>query len=99
MILREVVGAKPGDLFDEIEEVLPKLPPYLQDLHNIRDVGNFAVHPNKNKHTGEMVDVEPGEAEWLLDILDNLFSFYFVEPERKKKREVDWKNKKSGPKP
>jgi hypothetical protein len=34
----------------------------------------------KSKSTGEVVDVEPGEAEWLLDVLEGLFGFYFVEP-------------------
>jgi hypothetical protein len=29
---------------------------------------------------GEIVDVEPGEAEWTLEILDNLFDFYYVQP-------------------
>ena len=97
MLLRDVNERTPSDLFAEIEEILPSLPPYLQDLHNIRDVGNFAAHPNKNKHTGDVVDVEPGEAEWLLDILDKLFDFYFVQPELATKRQADWKARKSGP--
>jgi hypothetical protein len=25
------------------------------------------------------VDVEPGEAEWLLDVIEGLFDFYFVQ--------------------
>ncbi len=35
------------------------------------------------------MDVEPGEAEWLLEVLEALFDFAFVQPkkleERKKK--------------
>jgi hypothetical protein len=34
----------------------------------------------KSTNTGEIVDVEPGEAEWNLDVLDSLFDFYFVQP-------------------
>ena len=38
--------------------------------------------PGKNKSTnsGEIVDVEPGEAEGQLDMLEGLFDFYFVQP-------------------
>lgn len=75
--------AKKRDLFDQIEEVLPSVPSYLQDLHAIRNIGNFAAHPSKNTATGEIVDVEPGEATWLLDMLDLLFDFYFVQPAKR----------------
>lgn len=56
------------------------------DLHAVRVVGNFGAHPIKSKSTGEIVDVEPGEAEWNLDVLEALFDFYFVEPEKAKQR-------------
>jgi hypothetical protein len=31
-------------------------------------------------NTGEIIDVEPGEAEWLLNVLEGLFDHYFVQP-------------------
>jgi hypothetical protein len=40
----------------------------------VRNVGNFAAHPIKSKSTGDVLDVEPGEAEWLLDALERLFA-------------------------
>jgi hypothetical protein len=40
----------------------------------------MAAHPNKSTATGDYLEVEPGEAEWGLDILDGLFDFYFVQP-------------------
>jgi hypothetical protein len=46
----------------------------------VRNVGNFAAHPSKYQNTGEIVDVEPGEAEWLLEVLDALLDFRFVQP-------------------
>jgi hypothetical protein len=46
----------------------------------IRNIGNLAAHPNKYVHTGEIVNVEPGEAEWLLDVLEELFDITFVQP-------------------
>lgn len=32
------------------------------------------------------MDVEVGEAEWNLDVLERLFDFYYVEGDRAKKR-------------
>ena len=34
----------------------------------------------KSTSTGEIVEVEFGEAEWILDVLETLFDFYFVQP-------------------
>jgi hypothetical protein len=82
-ILRDVAKVKPSDLFSEIEEVISqgKLPSHVGDsLDAVRNIGNFAAHPIKSKSTGEIVQVESGEAEWNLDTLDALFDFYFVSP-------------------
>jgi len=83
ILLREKAGVKPGDLAKEIQEVIDggKLPSHLSDsIDAIRNIGNFASHPIKSTSTGEIVDVEVGEAEWLLDVLESLFDFYFVQP-------------------
>lgn len=82
-LLHEKVKVKPSDLSKEIDEVLAshQLPSDLADaIDAIRKIGNFAAHPLKSTNTGEIVDVEPGEAEWLLDILESIFDFYFVRP-------------------
>ena len=82
-LLREVGNVKPSDLSNEIEQVLKigGLPSHLADaIDAVRNIGNFAAHPVKSSNTGEIVDVEPGEAEWLLDVLEGLFDFYFVQP-------------------
>ena len=49
-------------------------------LDAVRNIGNFAAHPIKSLGSGEIMDVEPGEAEWSLDVLKELFGFYFVRP-------------------
>jgi hypothetical protein len=46
----------------------------------VRNIGNFAAHPLKSQSTGEILPVEPEEAEWNLDVLESLFDFYFVQP-------------------
>jgi len=91
-ILREHAKVKRQDLSKEIDEVLAskQLPTHLaDDIDAIRNYGNFAAHPVKSTSSGEIVDVEPGEAEWNLDVLEGLFDFYFVGPAAsRKKREA-----------
>ena len=81
-ILIEKGGVKPSDdLSKQIDAVLPILPKYIaDDLDAIRNIGNFAAHPIKNKNTGQIEVIEPGEAEWNLDVLEELFDFYYVKP-------------------
>ncbi len=64
-----------------------------EDLDAVRNIGNFAAHPIKSQSTGEIVAVEPGEADWNLSVLESLFDFYFVAPARSKARK-DALNKK-----
>ncbi len=95
-LLREKSGVKKANLEKEIQEVLAskQLPSYLAEgIDAIRHIGNFAAHPIKSTNTGEIVDVEPGEAEWILDVLEGLFDFYFVHPELLKSKR-DELNKK-----
>jgi hypothetical protein len=84
------VKTKKKDLADQIDEVLPTLPGYIREmLDAVRVVGNFAAHPIKSTHTGEIIEVEPAEAELLLDVLEMVFDFYLVQPaEAKKKRDA-----------
>ncbi len=49
-------------------------------LDAVRNIGNFAAHPIKSLGSGEIMEVEPGEAGWSLDVLKELFAFYFVRP-------------------
>jgi hypothetical protein len=82
-ILREKAGVKRGELSKEIDQVLAsgQLPSHLGEaVDGIRNLGNFAAHPLKSTNTGEVMDVEAGEAEWLLETLEGLFDFYFVQP-------------------
>ena len=91
-ILREKAKVKHQDLSKEIDEVLSskQLPSYLEEgIDAVRNIGNFAAHPIKSTNTGEIVDVETGEAEWLLDLLEGLLDFYFISPaELQRKKEA-----------
>lgn len=88
-LLHEIIGIKEKDLNSEIQKLLASktLPPHLaENVDAIRTVGNFAAHPIKSTSTGEVVPVEPGEAEWLLEVLEGLFEFYLVQPARSRAR-------------
>lgn len=84
-LLRDEAHVPKSDLFHEIEWALTNagLPGYCtESLHDLREIGNMAAHPNKSTATGDYLEVEPGEAEWTLDTLESLFGFYFIEPAR-----------------
>jgi len=103
-LLREKAGVKHTNLADEIQQVIDSgtLPTHLVDVIDaIRNVGNFAAHPIKSQKTGEILPVEPQEAEWNLDVLEALFDFYFVQPSvvKKKRAALDSKLGEAGKQP
>lgn len=74
-----------GGLADQIKQALlsPILPPYLKEaLQTYLDVAKIGVGNDKNLHPEALAPVEPGEAEWLLDVHELLFELYFVQPAR-----------------
>lgn len=79
-VLQGLVGKK-ASLEKEIIEAANQLPADLvSDLHGLRQLGNFAAHPIKDTSTGTIVDVEPGEAEWTLELLTSLLDYVYVAP-------------------
>ena len=79
-VLREQ-GYTQKDLSDQIEAVLPHLPIDIASMIDaVRNVGNFGAHPTKSKSTGEILPVEPGEAEWSTEVLEVLFDHYYARP-------------------
>lgn len=94
--LHNELNIKKKNLAQEIEHFVQneQAPSYIIDsVDAIRNIGNFAAHPIKNTNTGEIVDVEPGEAEWLLEVLEMLFDFYFVYPKKIERRKEELNNK------
>lgn len=84
-LLREEFKITRNNLVQEIEEFISRndIPPYLIDsVDAIRNVGNFAAHPMKSINTGEIIEVEYGEAEWLLEVVEALFDYALVQPKR-----------------
>ncbi len=95
-ILQGKYGIRKRDLNQEIDEFiqLPNIPSEISGaIDAIRNVGNFAAHPMKYTNSGEIVEGEKGEAEWLLDVLEQLFDCAFTQPAKAQKRK-DELNKK-----
>jgi len=84
-ILQYRFDIKKPMLSQQIEEFVRRrdAPIYLLDaIDTVRVIGNLAAHPSKDQTTGSVVDVEPGEADWVLDTLEALLEFAFVQPAR-----------------
>lgn len=95
-ILREEYKIKERTLSEEIEKFvnIAGIPSHLTTaVDAIRQIGNLAAHPTKEKSTGEIVPVEIGEAEWLVEVIEALFDFTFIQP-KKLERRKDELNKK-----
>ena len=63
------------------------LPADIRDsMDAIRNFGNFSAHPITDATTLQVIDVEPGEAEWCLELLTELFQHYYVRPQKAAER-------------
>lgn len=84
-ILHNHFKIKDRDLSKEIDIFINTISAPIQlkeDIDAIRHIGNFAAHPLKSQSTGQIIEVEPGEVEWLLDTLEALFDFAFIQPKQ-----------------
>jgi Domain of unknown function (DUF4145) len=73
-------------LADAIQDFLSATPPPPADLLSIvdtvRQVGNFAAHPQKGEVANGICAVEEDEASWTLDVLEKLFDYCYETPIR-----------------
>lgn len=83
------------DLSKQIDAVLnesdPKkvIPPKLRDaIDGVRNFGNFSAHPITDLTTLQIVDVEPEEAEWCLEIIEECFEHFYINPAIVKRRKA-----------
>ncbi|WCO03611.1 DUF4145 domain-containing protein [Psychroserpens ponticola] len=100
-ILREEFKIQKRTLAQEIAEFidLPGIPSHITDsVDALRNIGNFAAHPTKDINTGEIVPVENGEAEWLIEVIEALFDFVFIQPKKieRRRKELNIKLEKVG---
>ena len=96
-IIREKAGIRRGTLKEELDQLAESksLPSELSDYMGlVREIGNLAAHTTLDS-TGEIVPVEPEEAEWCLNVVEMLFDYYFVLPAKAKRLTESLKAKKS----
>lgn len=96
MILREEYKIKKRTLSEEIQTFinLDGVPSHLTDaVDAIRNIGNLAAHPEKDSDTGKIVGVEAGEAEWLIEVIEALFDFCFIQPQKLEQRRSELNEK------
>ena len=82
-VIRNICQIKKPTLDQEIAELLSRkvLSSSLAGtVDAIRNFGNFAAHEQKHQVTGELLKVEDGEAEFCLDLLEQLFDELIVRP-------------------
>ncbi|MBN1321987.1 MAG: hypothetical protein JXA87_14245 [Thermoleophilia bacterium] len=88
-VLNDQAGVGGGGLADQIKRALlsPALPPYVKEaLQTYTDLARIGAGNDKNLHPEALAPVEPGEAEWLLDVHELLFELYFVQPARLRRK-------------
>lgn len=95
-------GYTAGSLAQQVDALLDEkdpskvLPSSIRNsVDAIRNFGNFSAHPITDKTSLQVIDVEPEEAEWCLEIVERLFDHYYVQPATDKKK-VDALNAKLG---
>jgi hypothetical protein len=73
-----------------------EIPSYLRDaLRAYSTVANLSANSDKSQRPDALTPVEPGEAEWLLDVLQSLFEHYFVQPARMRRRLNTWRRRRA----
>jgi hypothetical protein len=86
-------GYSSSNLAQQVQEAIEQsdavraLPPDIRDsMDAIRNFGNFSAHPINDVSTAQVIDVDPGEAEWCLELLSELFQHFYVRPQRAAQR-------------
>jgi hypothetical protein len=89
-------GYAQHDLAKQIDAVLAEqdttkaLPSGVHSIVDaIRNFGNFSAHKITDQNTLQVIDVQPHEADFCLDILDAVFDHYYVKPAQAAKMRAD----------
>jgi hypothetical protein len=102
-LLERYAGQSRFFLTDRIDKFIADTthPSYLREnLHHFREIADFGAHTQKNDQA-EIINVDRAEAAWTLDILDSLFDYFIVAPERNRtlREAMDKKIEDAGRKP
>lgn len=85
MLLHEELHIEKRNLEQELDEFQEKKDVSSQlitMLHIMRRVANFGAHPKKSTNSKEIIEVEKGESDIMLELLKELFDYLFVKPKQ-----------------
>lgn len=81
------LGYKSKNLVNQVDQVLNEkdasraIPSSLRTtIDAIRNFGNFSAHPITDTTTNQIIEVEDHEAEFCLDVIEELFDHAYVKP-------------------
>lgn len=76
-IIRDYWKVQPDTLFNELKQIESKIPIDLMDaISAIRKIGNIGAHMEKDINL--IIDVEPHEAEMLIQLIEMLFEEWYI---------------------
>lgn len=89
-MIRDFWGIKKTRLKDEVDELKEKVDADVwASIDAVRSVGNIGAHMEKDINV--IVDVEPGEAQLLIGLIEQLVDDWYVARESRKKRTEELK--------
>lgn len=84
-MIRDFWGVKKGRLVDEIDAIEEKVDADTWDaIDSLRKLGNIGAHMEKDINV--IVDVDPGEAEMLIQLIETLFEEWYIRRHTRKQR-------------
>lgn len=84
-VLQEELKIKKRNLGEEISELEKdhSIPSTLISMLQVfRRVANFGAHPKKSTNSNEILEIEQGEAEVMLELIEELFDYIFIKPKQ-----------------
>jgi hypothetical protein len=89
-ILNDTAKLGTGGLSEQIRQAKysATFPTYLKDaLEAYSRIAKLDTRPVKSDSPSTLMEVERGEADWTLDVIESLFEFYFIFPARLRRRQ------------
>lgn len=84
-MIRDFWGVSKKRLKDEIDALEDKVTPETwQSIDAVRSVGNIGAHMEKDVDV--IIDIEPGEAELLIKLIEDLFKDWYVNRHQRQER-------------
>jgi hypothetical protein len=93
-MIRDFCGISKSRLIDEIKELQKRIedgnapkgvePETLEAIDAVRDIGNIGAHMERDINL--IVDVDPGEAQALIELIEMLFQEWYVAQHKREQR-------------